>query len=441
MRVIVIEDNILFCDYICGYLQKAGWKTVKIHHLAQARRFMLSSLGEEDTLLADLRLPDGESTSLLEWMRKQGYSQPFIIMTQYEDIHAAIHAMKLGAEDYILKPLIEDKLLPVMEKIRSRNLSFSKVIYERKSKAFNELYHYIRLVAPTDMSVLIWGETGTGKEHLAGNIHRQSLRANKPYVTVDCGMLPKELAASAFFGHVKGAFTGALKEKAGYFQEAHGGTLFIDEVENLPLETQQMLLRAMEERRYRPVGGGQDRRSDVRIIAATNENLHKAVAEKRFRADLLYRLQDFTMTVPALCHCPEDILPLADLFRRQYSEKWQLEVSDFDEPAKRMLLEHSWPGNVRELKQVVQAAVVLSEGQCISSRYLKITPTLGPETMKVGRNSKKMQSLLQEEEQAEQQIRQAIAESNGNLTQAAALLGISRPTLYKKMNRYGISNQ
>lgn len=441
MRVIVIEDNILFCDYICGYLQKAGWKTVKIHHLAQARRFMLSSLGEEDTLLADLRLPDGESTSLLEWMRKQGYSQPFIIMTQYEDIHAAIHAMKLGAEDYILKPLIEDKLLPVMEKIRSRNLSFSKVIYERKSKAFNELYHYIRLVAPTDMSVLIWGETGTGKEHLAGNIHRQSLRANKPYVTVDCGMLPKELAASAFFGHVKGAFTGALKEKAGYFQEAHGGTLFIDEVENLPLETQQMLLRAMEERRYRPVGGGQDRRSDVRIIAATNENLHKAVAEKRFRADLLYRLQDFTMTVPALCHCPEDILPLADFFRRQYSEKWQLKVSDFDEPAKRMLLEHSWPGNVRELKQVVQAAVVLSEGQCISSRYLKITPTLEPETMKVGRNSKKMQSLLQEEEQAEQQIRQAIAESNGNLTQAAALLGISRPTLYKKMNRYGISNQ
>lgn len=254
-------------------------------------------------------------------------------------------------------------------------------------------------------------------------------------------MLPKELAASAFFGHVKGAFTGALKEKVGYFQEAHGGTLFIDEVENLPLEIQQMLLRAMEERRYRPVGGGQDRRADVRIIAATNENLHKAVAEKRFRADLLYRLQDFTITVPALCHCPEDILPLADFFRRQYSEKWQLEVSDFDEPAKRMLLEHSWPGNVRELKQVVQAAVVLSEGQCISSKYLKITPTLGPETMKVGGNSKKMQSLLHEEEQAEQQIRQAIAESNGNLTQAAALLGISRPTLYKKMNRYGISNQ
>lgn len=441
MRVIVIEDNILFCDYICSYLQKAGWKTVKIHHLAQARKFMLSSMGEEDTLLADLRLPDGESTSLLEWMREQGYSQPFIIMTQYEDIHAAIHAMKLGAEDYILKPLIEDKLLPVMEKIRNRNLSFSKVIYERKSKAFNELYHYIRLVAPTDMSVLIWGETGTGKEHLAGNIHRQSLRANKPYVTVDCGMLPKELAASAFFGHVKGAFTGALKEKTGYFQEAHGGTLFIDEVENLPLEIQQMLLRVMEERRYRPIGGGQDRRSDVRIIAATNENLHEAVAEKRFRADLLYRLQDFTITVPALCRCPEDILPLADFFRRQYSEKWQLEVSDFDEPAKRMLLEHSWPGNVRELKQVVQAAVVLSEGQCISSRYLKITPNLGPETMRVGRNSKKMQSLLHEEEQVELQIRQAIAESNGNLTQAAALLGISRPTLYKKMNRYGISNQ
>lgn len=316
------------------------------------------------------------------------------------------------------------------------------MIYERKSKAFNELHHYIRLVAPTDMSVLILGETGTGKEHLAGNIHRQSLRANKPYVTVDCGMLPKELAASAFFGHVKGAFTGALKEKTGYFQEAHGGTLFIDEVENLPLEIQQMLLRVMEERRYRPIGGGQDRRSDVRIIAATNENLHEAVAEKRFRADLLYRLQDFTITVPALCHCPEDILPLADFFRRQYSEKWQLEVSDFDEPAKRMLLEHSWPGNVRELKQVVQAAVVLSEGQCISSRYLRINPTSGPERVMDSENNKKKKlSLLHEEESQAEQVRQAIAESNGNLTQAAALLGISRPTLYKKMNRYGISNQ
>lgn len=197
------------------------------------------------------------------------------------------------------------------------------MIYERKSAAFRELDRYIRLVAPTDMTVLILGNTGTGKEHLAGKIHKRSLRANKPYITVDCGSLSRELAASAFFGHVKGAFTGATDEKPGYFQEARGGTLFLDEVENLPVEIQQMLLRAMEERRYRPVGGRQDKRMDVRVIAATNEDLQGAVAEKRFRKDLLYRLQDFTITVPTLQDCLEDILPLADFSVSSLPDNWE----------------------------------------------------------------------------------------------------------------------
>lgn len=269
MRVIVVEDNILFCDYICNFLQNADYQTVKAYRLAQARQVIARSVREDDIVLADLRLPDGESTALLEWMRGQGYTHPFIMMTNYEEIHTAVHAMKLGAEDYILKPLLEDKLLPALKKIRMADEAFAKVIYERKSAAFRELDRYIRLVAPTDMTVLILGNTGTGKEHLAGKIHKRSLRANKPYITVDCGSLSRELAASAFFGHVKGAFTGATDEKPGYFQEARGGTLFLDEVENLPVEIQQMLLRAMEERRYRPVGGRQDKRMDVRVIAAT----------------------------------------------------------------------------------------------------------------------------------------------------------------------------
>lgn len=261
MRVIVVEDNILFCDYICNFLQNADYQTVKAYRLAQARQVIARSVREDDIVLADLRLPDGESTALLEWMREQGYTHPFIMMTNYEEIHTAVHAMKLGAEDYILKPLLEDKLLPALKKIRMADEAFAKVIYERKSAAFRELDRYIRLVAPTDMTVLILGNTGTGKEHLAGKIHKRSLRANKPYITVDCGSLSRELAASAFFGHVKGAFTGATDEKPGYFQEARGGTLFLDEVENLPVEIQQMLLRAMEERRYRPVGGREGRTS------------------------------------------------------------------------------------------------------------------------------------------------------------------------------------
>ena len=438
MKVIVIEDNILFCDYICSLLQKADFKTMKAHGLAQAKKMIRGSIHEDDMVLADLRLPDGESTALLKWMRDNGYMHPFIMMTNYEEIHSAVHAMKLGAEDFILKPLVEDKLLPAIRKIKAANDTFSKVIYERRSASFCELNQYIHLVAPTDMTVLILGNTGTGKEHLANKIHRRSLRANKPYIKVDCGSLSKDLAASAFFGHVKGAFTGATEEKAGYFLEAQGGTLFMDEVENLSIETQRMLLRAMEERSYRPVGGKQDRRMDVRIIAATNEDLFQAVAEKRFRKDLLYRFHDFTITVPALQNCLEDILPLADFFREQSCAELRKEVVGFDGPAKEMLLGYSWPGNVRQLKQVVYAAVLICKGNLITPDFLRLkqTETDAPNSAK----KKKIDKCLQKDEKRNiEQIKTAISISKGNLTQAAALLEISRPTLYKKMSIHGIS--
>lgn len=438
MKVIVIEDNILFCDYICSLLQKADFKTMKAHGLAQAKKMIRGSIHEDDMVLADLRLPDGESTALLKWMRDNGYMHPFIMMTNYEEIHSAVHAMKLGAEDFILKPLVEDKLLPAIRKIKAANDTFSKVIYERRSASFCELNQYIHLVAPTDMTVLILGNTGTGKEHLANKIHRRSLRANKPYIKVDCGSLSKDLAASAFFGHVKGAFTGATEEKAGHFLEAQGGTLFMDEVENLSIETQRMLLRAMEERSYRPVGGKQDRRMDVRIIAATNEDLFQAVAEKRFRKDLLYRFHDFTITVPALQNCLEDILPLADFFREQSCAELRKEVVGFDGPAKEMLLGYSWPGNVRQLKQVVYAAVLICKGNLITPDFLRLkqTETDAPNSAK----KKKIDKCLQKDEKRNiEQIKTAISISKGNLTQAAALLGISRPTLYKKMSIHGIS--
>ena len=438
MKVIVIEDNILFCDYICSLLQKADFKTMKAHGLAQAKKMIRGSIHEDDMVLADLRLPDGESTALLKWMRDNGYMHPFIMMTNYEEIHSAVHAMKLCAEDFILKPLVEDKLLPAIRKIKAANDTFSKVIYERRSASFCELNQYIHLVAPTDMTVLILGNTGTGKEHLANKIHRRSLRANKPYIKVDCGSLSKDLAASAFFGHVKGAFTGATEEKAGYFLEAQGGTLFMDEVENLSIETQRMLLRAMEERSYRPVGGKQDRRMDVRIIAATNEDLFQAVAEKRFRKDLLYRFHDFTITVPALQNCLEDILPLADFFREQSCAELRKEVVGFNGPAKEMLLGYSWPGNVRQLKQVVYAAVLICKGNLITPDFLRLkqTETDAPNSAK----KKKIDRCLQKDEKRNiEQIKTAISISKGNLTQAAALLGISRPTLYKKMSIHGIS--
>ena len=429
MRVIVVEDNILFCDYICNFLQNADYQTVKAYRLAQARQVIARSVREDDIVLADLRLPDGESTALLEWMRGQGYTHPFIMMTNYEEIHTAVHAMKLGAEDYILKPLLEDKLLPALKKIRMADEAFAKVIYERKSAAFRELDRYIRLVAPTDMTVLILGNTGTGKEHLAGKIHKRSLRANKPYITVDCGSLSRELAASAFFGHVKGAFTGATDEKPGYFQEARGGTLFLDEVENLPVEIQQMLLRAMEERRYRPVGGRQDKRMDVRVIAATNEDLEAAVSEKRFRQDLLYRLHDFEITVLPLRDCQEDIMPLAEFFREIANKELECKVSGFSSEARKALLTHSWPGNVRELRQKIMGAVLQAQTGLVTKEHLELGIT---ETTSVTGFS------LRNDEEDKERILRALKQADGNRKVAAELLGIGRTTLYNKLEEYGL---
>ena len=314
--VIVVEDNIVYCEFVCNMLVREGFHTVQSYRLATARK-LLQQASDGDIVLSDLRLPDGNGIDLLRWMRKEGLALPFIIMTDYAEVHTAVESMKLGSLDYIPKLLVEDKLVLLLRNIlkeqdgRARRMP----VFARDGSAFRAVMKRIKLVAPTDMSVLILGENGTGKEHIAHHLHEKSKRSGKPFVPVDCGSLSAQLAPSAFFGHVKGAFTGADNATQGYFHEADGGTLFLDEVGNLALETQQLLLRAIQERQYRPVGDKADRSFNVRIIAATNENLEKAVSEKRFRQDLLYRLHDFEITVPPLRDCQEDILPLAEFFR------------------------------------------------------------------------------------------------------------------------------
>ena len=253
--------------------------------------------------------------------------------------------------------------MPLLHTIlKERSIGRNRMpVFARDSSAFQKIMQQIRLVAPTDMSVLIFGENGTGKEHIAHHLHDKSKRAGKPFVPVGCGSLSKDLAPSAFFGHVKGAFTGADSTKKGYFNEAEGGTLFLDEVGNLAPETQQMLLRAIQERRYRPVGDRTDKSFNVRIIAATNENLEKAVNEKRFRQDLLYRLHDFEITVPPLRDSQEDIMPLAEFFREIANNELECNVIGFDGEARKTLLTHSWPGNVRELRQKIMGAVLQAQ--------------------------------------------------------------------------------
>ena len=272
--IIVVEDNIVYCEFVCNMLAREGYRTVKAYHLSTAKKH-LQQATDNDIVVADLRLPDGNGIDLLRWMRKVGKMQPFIIMTDYAEVNTAVESMKLGSIDYIPKQLVEDKLVPLIRSIlKERQAGQRRMpVFARDGSAFQKIMHRIRLVAATDMSVMIFGENGTGKEHIAHHLHDKSKRAVKPFVAVDCGSLTKELAPSAFFGHVKGAFTGADCAKKGYFHEAEGGTLFLDEVGNLALETQQMLLRAIQERRYRPVGDKADRSFNVRIIAATNEEL------------------------------------------------------------------------------------------------------------------------------------------------------------------------
>ena len=259
-RIIVIEDNLVFADYVCRLLASKGFKSETTSNCNGARR-LFGKMQEDDIVLADMRLPDGDGIALLEELRKQGWNNPYIIMTEHGDIPIAVRSMKSGAEDYIPKKLIEDNLFPLLKTLQKRMERHEAPVYERQSAAFREIDHKIKLVATTNMSVLILGESGTGKEHIAEKIHARSKRSGKPYVAVDCGLLSKELAASELFGHEKGAFTGAESKKQGFWEEAAGGTLFLDEIGNLPPEVQQMLLRALESKMYRPTGGSKDKKA------------------------------------------------------------------------------------------------------------------------------------------------------------------------------------
>ena len=444
-KVIVVEDNIVYCEFVCNLLAREGFRTVQAFHLSTAKKLLLQAK-EDDIIVSDLRLPEGDGIDLLRWMRKEGMMQPFIIMTDYAEVHTAVESMKLGSLDYIPKQLVEDKLVPLLRTLlKERSIGRSRMpVFSRDGSAFQAIMKRIRLVAPTDMSVLIFGENGTGKEHIAHLLHDKSKRAGKSFVAVDCGSLTKELAPSAFFGHVKGAFTGADSAKKGYFHEGEGGTLFLDEVGNLAPETQQMLLRAIQERRYRPIGDKTDKNFNVRIIAATNEDLEKAVSEKRFRLDLLYRLHDFEITIPPLRDCQEDIMPLAEFFREMANKELECDVAGFDGEAHKTLLTHAWPGNVRELEHVIVYGMSMVDETSALLQYKDIKGKLllekqadrkkTPESLE---EVPKLCSSLREAVAAyeEKLIWQALEAAHGNISEAARILDVPRQTLQRKASQ------
>ena len=432
-KIIVVEDNIVYCEYVCNLLAREGYSTVQAYHLSTAKKHLQQATGD-GIVVSDLRLPDGNGIDLLRWMRKEGKLQPFIIMTDYAEVHTAVESMKLGSLDYIPKQLVEDKLIPLIRSIqKERQAGYSRMpVFARDGSTFQKIMHRIKIVANTDMSVIVLGENGTGKEHIAHQLHNKSKRAGKPFVAVDCGSLTKELAPSAFFGHVKGAFTGADCTKKGYFHEAEGGTLFLDEVGNLAMETQQMLLRAIQERRYRPIGDKADRNFNVRIIAATNEDLEQAVIEKRFRQDLFHRLHDYELTVPPLRDCQEDIMPLAEFFREIANNELGRDVKGFSASAQKALNTYAWPGNVRELRQKVLTAVLQAENDMITEEDLEF----GSEQI-----ASPVGFTLKSEGEEKERIKRTLKQAKDNKRLAAELLGISRATLYKKLKEYGMNEE
>ena len=423
--ILIIEDDIVFSRSISNWLVKKGMKTECVATLANARKVIEQK--EFDLILADLRLPDGNSTSLLQWMNGKYYSIPFLIMTNYGQVENAVMAMQLGAINYLCKPVQPDNLLALITEILDKNDN-EQEFYRGESPKAHEMYRLIEMIACADISVLLRGASGTGKEHIAAEIHARSHRKNKPYLAIDCGAISDELAASEFFGHQKGAFTGAESDKVGLFRAVNGGTLFLDEIGNLSYKTQMLLLRALQEKRCKPVGSTKEYSFDIRLVAATNENLEKAIGEGSFREDLFHRLNEFTLRIPTLAECREDILPLAYFFLKLTCAKAHKSFRGFDRLAEAALLEYPWPGNIRELKNVIGRAVLICQEQWLSVSDLNLEISL----------PKEEETQWTEEEKEKALLLQTLEKTGDNRSKAARLLNVSRTTLYGKLRKYHI---
>lgn len=426
--VLVVEDDRVYARTIANWLVKNGINARYVLSVGAAKEFITGC--EPDLILSDFRLPDGNGVELLEWMKAGGYRKPFLIMTSYGEIAGAVEAVKKGATDYLPKPVQTQNVLDMIARLLKEgedNNGNEWIYYRGTSPLAVKLQEYIRLVAPVDtLTVLIRGASGTGKEYVARQIHALSERADAPFIAVDCGALPKELAASELFGHMKGAFTGAVEDKTGMFAAANHGTLFLDEVGNLNTEVQMLLLRALQEKRFRPVGGKTEVQADIRLVAATNEDLEKAIAEGRFREDLFHRLNEFPLYVPLLAECPEDIMPLAEFMLEVANRELKKKVKGFDRETQKKLKAYPWPGNIRELKGVIKRAVLLTKGDWIISEDVDLP----------NRPRQTKEYSLNDERTERENIVKALKATRGDKKAAARLLGISRSTLYLKMEKY-----
>ncbi len=482
-KILVIDDDRDICLLLNRFLSRRGYEVIEIYTGKKALAWLDGN--QPNLVMCDYRLGDMDAMEMLTSIKNKYADLPVIIITGYSDMRTAVKVMKMGAYDYITKPLLPDEIIhtiqqaiehsennvsnppakskaPVVEKTEKENegVTYSGQYIFGDSEAFRKILKQVNLVAPTNYSVIIYGETGSGKESIAAEIHKHSKRSSKPFIAIDCGALSKELAASELFGHEKGSFTGAMNQKIGCFELANGGTIFLDEVANLPYDVQVSLLRVVQERKMRRVGGTKDIDLEVRILIASNELLWNATRNGKFREDLYHRFNEFSIEIPPLRERRDDIMLFASHFLQTTNEELGKNVKGFDPDVEEIFRKYVWYGNLRELKNVIKRATLLTEGETIEARtlpfeisnYSKLQfaeqPAAGsagagtpqsPETKSTGNGKINLSesSLKEASIDAEyEMILQALKESNYNKSKAAQLLKIDRKTLYNKMTLY-----
>ena len=458
-RILVIDDDFDICHLLKKFLQKNGYETE--YALNGQEGIQLLKKENFNLILCDYKLPDANGIEILQKIKILNPAAAVIIITGYSDVKTAVETLRHGAFDYVTKPLYPDEILVTIQNaIKSKSSvkeyptttppppnqpssrSQRSFIFGKSVQA-ELVQKHIDLIAPTDMSVIITGETGTGKEFVANAIHQKSKRKNGPFVAIDCGAIPKDLAGSELFGHVKGSFTGALADKKGSFEMADGGTLFLDEIGNLSYDNQVKLLRVLQERHIKKVGGNKDIPIDVRVLVATNENLKDATREGRFREDIYHRLNEFCIDLPALRERREDIEIFAEHFLAIANSSLSKNVLGFDDQAKQHLKEYYWHGNLRELQNVIKRAVLLCQKDYISPTCLPeeiVNPEINSFSDQKSMLISNADDLKSASENAERiAIMNTLKKVGYNKTKAAHALNIDRKTLYNKLKAYDIN--
>ena len=470
-KILIIDDDLDMCALLSGFLSRNNYD-VEVSYSANKgiEKFKQSPF---DIVISDFRLGDKDGKDVLMEIKAINPNAIVLIITGYSDIKIAVEVIKLGAYDYITKPLIPDEVLNVLKNalnrfnkngdkqkaspLKNNPLTDDNNFLAGHAESTKELYRQVEIVATTDYSIILYGESGTGKEVIAKKIHDLSHRKNKPFVAMDCGTLSKELAGSELFGHVKGAFTGALADKEGHFELANEGTLFLDEVANLSYDIQASLLRVIQERRFKRVGGTKEISLDIRIIVASNENLQDAYRKGKFREDLYHRFNEFCIYLPPLRQRREDIPLFANFFLRNTCAELHKEIKGFEPDVIEMFVNYSWPGNLRECRNVIRRSVLLCNDELITANLLPSEIILQyaskdhqnhQQVIGVHDNDqhnhtediplvRKDVFLKDTAAKAEYEaIMKVLKEVNFNKTKAAIILNVDRKTLYNKIKNY-----